>query len=352
VTEGHSLAAGILAGRRRALARAITLVESTRPDHRAAAEALMAELLPAAGKSVRIGISGIPGAGKSTFIEAFGSHLIAQGHKVAVLAVDPSSPRSGGSLLGDKTRMERLSRDESAFIRPTPTGGSLGGVARRTQDAILLCEAAGFDRVLVETVGVGQSEIAVSDMVDMFLLLLVPGGGDELQGLKKGIVEIADAVVVNKADGDLAAAAERAARDYRSALHLLRGASPEWTVPVLRCSALTGEGVAELGTTVDSFVAAMNKTGEFAAKRRAQALRWLWQEVSEELLGRFRADPWVAERRGALEHAVASGIMTPATAAESLLKGFLDRTQQNCINGEQELEGCCSDERYTGRESA
>lgn len=338
MTSEPSLAAEILAGQRRALARAITLVESTRPDHRAAAEALMAELLPAAGRSVRIGISGIPGAGKSTFIEAFGGHLIEQGHKVAVLAVDPSSPRSGGSLLGDKTRMERLSRDDRAFIRPTPTGGSLGGVARRTQDAILLCEAAGFDRVLVETVGVGQSEIAVANMVDMFLLLLVPGGGDELQGLKKGIVEIADAVVVNKADGDLAAAAERAVRDYRTALHLLRGISPAWTVPVLRCSALTGEGIAAVGDTVEAFVAAMGETGDFTAKRSEQALRWLWQEVSEELLSRFRADPWVAERRDALERAVATGAMMPATAAESLLKGFLDRTRQNCINGGREAE--------------
>jgi LAO/AO transport system kinase len=338
VTGESSLADELRAGRRRALARAITLAESTRPDHRAQAEALMADLLPDAGKSIRIGISGIPGAGKSTFIEAFGSHLIARGHKVAVLAVDPSSPRSGGSLLGDKTRMETLSRDERAFIRPTPTGGSLGGVARRTRDAILLCEAAGFDVILVETVGVGQSEFAVADMVDMFLLLLVPGGGDELQGLKKGIVEIADAVVVNKADGDLAAAAERAERDYRSALHLLRGASPAWTVPVLRCSALTGEGIAAVAGTVEAFADTMKKAGSFEAKRSDQALRWLWQEVSEELLARFRADPYVTERRAALEQAVAAGRMMPASAAENLLKGFLDRSAQNCINGGRDAE--------------
>ena len=334
-----SLAAQIVDGQRRALARAITLAESTRRDHREAAEALMAELLPAAGKTIRIGISGIPGAGKSTFIEAFGSHLIAEGHKVAVLAVDPSSPRSGGSLLGDKTRMETLSRDPNAFIRPTPTGGSLGGVARRTRDAILLCEAAGFDRILVETVGVGQSEIAVADMVDMFLLLLVPGGGDELQGLKKGIVEIADAVIVNKADGDLADAADRAVRDYRSALHLLRGVSPDWTVPVLRCSSLTGEGIAGVGETVEAYAATMKKNGAFEARRSEQALHWLWQEVSEDLLTRFRADPWVAERQGALEAAVASGKMMPSLAAEDLLKGFLDRTQQTCINVGRDAEG-------------
>ncbi len=338
MTQEPSLAGDIRAGRRRALARAITLAESTRPDHRAAAEALMAELLPDAGKSIRVGVSGIPGAGKSTFIEAFGFHLIEQGHKVAVLAVDPSSPRSGGSLLGDKTRMERLSRDERAFIRPTPTGGSLGGVARRTRDAILLCEAAGFDVILVETVGVGQSEFAVADMVDMFLLLLVPGGGDELQGLKKGIVEIADAVVVNKADGDLAAAADRAVHDYRNALHLLRPASADWTVPVLRCSALTGEGIGEVAEAVQIFADTMKKAGAFAARRGDQSLRWLWQEVSEELLARFRADPYVTERRGALEQAVAAGRMTPAMAAEDLLKGFLDRTRQNCINGEREAE--------------
>lgn len=334
-----SLASQILAGQRRALARAITLAESTRPDHRHQAEGLMAELLPAAGRSVRIGISGVPGAGKSTFIEAFGGHLIAAGHKVAVLAVDPSSPRSGGSLLGDKTRMESLSRDPNAFIRPTPTGGSLGGVARRTRDAILLCEAAGFDRILVETVGVGQSEIAVADMVDMFLLLLVPGGGDELQGLKKGIVEIADAVIVNKADGDLADAAGRAVRDYRNALHLLRGVSPDWTVPVLRCSALTGEGIAGVDETVKAYVAAMKINHSFDRRRGEQALRWLWQEVSDDLLTRFRADPWVAERRGALEEAVASGSMMPSRAAEDLLKGFLDRTRQTCINVERDAEG-------------
>jgi LAO/AO transport system kinase len=315
------------------------MAESTRRDHRQTAEALLAELLPAAGKSVRVGISGIPGAGKSTFIEAFGSHLITLGHKVAVLAVDPSSPRSGGSLLGDKTRMETLSRDPNAFIRPTPTGGSLGGVARRTRDAILLCEAAGFDVILVETVGVGQSEFAVADMVDMFLLLLVPGGGDELQGLKKGIVEIADAVIVNKADGDLAEAAERAVRDYRAALHLLRGVSADWTVPVLRCSALTGEGVADVGRIVEDYIAVLKRDGSFGAKRSRQALGWLWQEVSEDLLARFHADGWVAEQRAGLEAAVASGKMTPAMAAENLLKGFLDRTQQNCVNVARDEEG-------------
>ena len=338
MSEAPSLADDIRQGQRRALARAITLAESTRRDHRATAEALMAELLPDSGKSIRIGISGVPGAGKSTFIEAFGGHLIDRGSKVAVLAVDPSSPRSGGSLLGDKTRMERLSRDPSAFVRPTPTSGSLGGVARRTRDAIMLCEAAGFDVILVETVGVGQSEFAVADMVDMFLLLLVPGGGDELQGLKKGIVEIADAVVVNKADGDLVPAAERAVRDYKSALHLLRGAVPEWTVPVLRCSALSGDGIAGIAETVDAYAQATRNSGRFEAKRSDQALRWLWQEVSEELLTRFRADSWVAEKRADLERAVGRGDMMPASAATELLKGFLDRTSQNCVNIQRDAE--------------
>ncbi|MBI5163680.1 MAG: methylmalonyl Co-A mutase-associated GTPase MeaB, partial [Magnetospirillum sp.] len=223
-----ALVAGVQAGERRALARAITLIESTRPDHRDAADALLHDLLPQAGNAVRVGITGVPGAGKSTFIEAFGLAAIAAGHRLAVLAVDPSSPRSGGSILGDKTRMEELSRDPRAFIRPSPSGGTLGGVARRTREAMLVCEAAGFDVVIVETVGVGQSETAVADMVDMFLLLLVPGGGDELQGLKKGIVELADAIVVNKADGDLAAAAGRAARDYANALHLLAAPAGGW----------------------------------------------------------------------------------------------------------------------------
>lgn len=336
--DAPTLAGEIRQGQRRALARAITLAESTRADHRESAEALMAELLPDSGRSIRIGISGVPGAGKSTFIEAFGFHLIEKGSKVAVLAVDPSSPRSGGSLLGDKTRMERLSRHPSAFIRPTPTGGSLGGVARRTRDAILLCEAAGFDVILVETVGVGQSEIAVADMVDMFLLLLVPGGGDELQGLKKGIVEIADAVVVNKADGDLVSAAERAVRDYKSALHLLRAAVPEWTVPVLRCSALTGDGIGDVAAAVSAFAEVMRKTGRFEAKRGDQALRWLWQEVSDELLARFRADPWVAGKRADLEEAVTRGEIMPASAAAELLKGFLDRTRQNCVNVRRDAE--------------
>src|SRR5947208_3828114 len=235
----------VVDGDRRALARAITRVESTRADHRAEAEALLAEVLPHVGGAMRVGISGAPGAGKSTFIEALGLHLVERDHRVAVLAVDPSSTRSGGSILGDKTRMEELTRSPHAFVRPSPTSGTLGGVARRTREALLLCEAAGFDVVLVETVGVGQSEVKVAAMVDLFLVLVAPGGGDELQGLKRGIMELADLVVVNKADGDLAATAAHTAADYAAALHLVRPRTPVWTPRVLTCSALTGLGIPE-----------------------------------------------------------------------------------------------------------
>jgi len=320
-----TLADSVRAGNRRALAQAITLAESTRIEHRADAERLLAELLPASGRSIRLGFTGVPGAGKSTLIEAFGTHVIEQGRKVAVLAVDPSSPRSGGSLLGDKTRMELLARNENAYIRPTPSAGTLGGVARRTREAILLCEAAGFDVILVETVGVGQSEMAVADLVDMFLLILVPGGGDELQGLKKGIVEIADAVIVNKADGDLQAAAHRAAIDYRNALHFLRPHGDGWTVPVLQCSALNRQGVAEIWETAQRFCELMRSNGSFAQKRSDQALRWMWHEVSEELLQRLRDHPEVIAARDEIERAVVAGRMLPAAGAASLLKGLLDR---------------------------
>ncbi len=317
-----ALARGVLSGERRALARAITLIESTRPDHREMAEALMHELLPHSGHSVRIGITGIPGAGKSTFIESFGLHVLDQGGRPAVLAVDPSSPRSGGSILGDKTRMEELSRDARAFIRPSPSGGTLGGVARRTREAMLVCEAAGFDVIVVETVGVGQSETAVADMVDMFLLVLVPGGGDELQGIKKGIVELADAIVVNKADGDLAAAAARAARDYTNALHLLAPASPHWRVPVLTCSALARTGIDQVWRTVGDYRGAMDGAGALARRRAAQAHAWMWNEVSETLLQALRDDPRVAMLLPEMERGVAAGRMAPGAAARQLVGTF------------------------------
>lgn len=316
------LAQGVLAGDRRSVARAITLIESTRTDHREAAERLLHEILPHAGRSVRIGITGVPGAGKSTFIEAFGLHVVEQGHKLAVLAVDPSSPRSGGSILGDKTRMEDLSRDIRAFIRPSPSGCTLGGVARRTREAMLVCEAAGFDVVVVETVGVGQSETAVADMVDMFLLLLVPGGGDELQGIKKGIVELADAIIVNKADGDLAVAARRAARDYTNALHLLTPASAAWMVPVLTCSALERGGIAEVWAAIGKYRQAMDGIGRFDQRRAEQAHAWMWNEINETLLQTLKNDAAVAAQLPALERDVAAGRMAPGAAARRLVKAF------------------------------
>ncbi|HIJ61098.1 MAG TPA: methylmalonyl Co-A mutase-associated GTPase MeaB [Rhodospirillaceae bacterium] len=329
IIDPRTLARGVLAGERRALARAITLIESTRPDHRATAEAMLEQLLPHTGASVRIGISGVPGVGKSTFIEAFGLHVIGGGHRVAVLAVDPSSPRSGGSILGDKTRMEELSRDERAFIRPSPSGGTLGGVARRTREALLACEAAGFDVIIVETVGVGQSETAVADMVDMFLLLLVPGGGDELQGIKKGIVEIADAIIVNKADGDLANAAKRAARDYQNALHLLRPASRHWSVPVLSCSAVNSLGIADVWETVGRYRQVMGEAGELAARREAQAQSWMWNEIAENLMLRFRSHPAIGTLLAEVEVKLASGQATPTAAAQTLLNTFLNRGDGN-----------------------
>jgi LAO/AO transport system kinase len=313
----------VRAGDRQALARAVTLVESTRPDHRGEAAALLASLAPHAGGAFRIGISGVPGVGKSTFIEALGLQLIGAGRRVAVLSVDPSSAVSGGSILGDKTRMAELSRRPEAFIRPSPAGGTLGGVARRTREALLLCEAACYDVVVVETVGVGQSETAVGSMTDLFLLLLLPGGGDELQGMKRGIVELADLVLVNKADGELAPAAARAVEAYRAALGLLRPRTAGWEVPVASCSALAGTGIAEAWQTMLRFREAMAASGAFAARRSAQARDWLWSETAEGLLERLREHPGVRERLAALEEAVAAGTLPPTVAARGLLDSFL-----------------------------
>lgn len=311
----------VLKGERRALARAITLVESTNPSHRAQAGQLLERLLPHTGQAVRLGITGVPGAGKSTFIESFGLYVVGQGHKLAVLAVDPSSPRSGGSILGDKTRMEELSRHSGSFIRPSPSGGSLGGVARRTREAMLVCEAAGFDVVIVETVGVGQSETRVSDMVDMFLLLLVPSGGDELQGIKKGVVELADALLINKADGDLETAAERTCRDYANALHLLSPIHQDWTVPVEKISALTGKGMDAVWALIQRFVKTMGEE-RLAAKRAAQAQSWLWQAIDDGLKERFLAHPGISDALAGSEASVAQGKQSPTTAANRLLDLF------------------------------
>lgn len=313
------LADAVRGGDRRALARALTLVESTRPDHRGRADGLLHLLLPATGGAVRVGISGAPGVGKSTFIEALGLHLADAGRRVAVLAVDPSSEVSGGSILGDKTRMERLSRHPNAFIRPSPSGGALGGVARRSRETLLVMEAAGYEAVLVETVGVGQSETAVAEMTDSFLLLLAPAGGDELQGIKKGIVELADLLVITKADGELVPAAERARADYTAALAILATGSG-WQPPVLSCSAMTGAGISEVWQAIGRHREALG--AGLAAKRTAQARRWMWREVEDGLIAALRADPEVAARLGPLERAVASGGMTPGEAAAELLRAF------------------------------
>jgi LAO/AO transport system kinase len=315
-----NLADEVRAGDRRSLARAITLVESTRPDHRDEAAALLDALLPATGGATRVGISGAPGAGKSTFIEALGLHVVGAGHEVAVLAVDPSSARGGGSILGDKTRMEQLSRSPHAYIRPSPSGGTLGGVARRTREAMLVCEAAGFDVVVVETVGVGQSEIAVAGMVDAFLLLLAPGAGDDLQGVKRGIVEMADVVVVNKCDGALADLARHTAGDYRHALHLFRARTDGWVPRVQTASALTGDGIDAVWATIEEFTATVRASGGLDARRGEQAREWMWSEVSETLLERLRADTRVRAELDALEAEVVAGRISPTAAARRLLE--------------------------------
>jgi LAO/AO transport system kinase len=318
------LLAPLLAGDRRALAQAITLIESTRADHRERADALLAAVLPRTGKSVRLGITGVPGVGKSTFIERFGLALLERGRSLAVLAIDPSSKRGGGSILGDKTRMEELSRQSAAFIRPSPAGGTLGGVARRTREAMLLVEAAGFDTVIVETVGVGQSETAVSDMVDMFIVLLLPAGGDDLQGIKRGVIELADLIVVNKADGDLLPTARRAASDYQHALRMLRSPTVGWTPEVATCSALTGEGVVEVWQTIERFRQAVGEKG-IVQRRAEQARAWMWSEVGETLLAELRKHPEVRKLVPGLEREVEAGRTTPAAAARNMLKAFHGR---------------------------
>ena len=324
-SDMQELAQAVRDGDRRALGRAITLVESIREDHREQAESLLQALLPHRVGSIRVGISGVPGVGKSTFIEALGQHVIDRGRRVAVLAVDPSSKLSGGSILGDKTRMEALSRQPDAFIRPSPAGTTLGGVARRTREAISICEAARHDVVIVETVGVGQSETAVKDMTDMFVLLLSPAGGDELQGMKKGIVELADLILVNKADGEFEMAARHAVSDYRSAIHLLRPASPNWQVPVTACSALTGKGIDEAWAHVDDFETKLGASGEIAECRADQARAWLWSEVGDTLLERLKAHPEVRSMLEDLENQVVTGAMTPAAAARRVLTAFLGK---------------------------
>src|SRR5713101_3806075 len=285
------LICGLRAGERAVLARAITLVESKRLDHQRSAHQLVQSLLPHTGTARRVGITGAPGVGKSTTIDALGSHLTGLGHQVAVLAVDPSSARTGGSILADKTRMAQLAADARAFIRPSPTAGTLGGVAAKTREAMLLCEAAGFDVVLVETVGIGQSETAVADMTDFFLALMLPGAGDELQGIKKGLVELADMIAVNKADGDNLKRANHAAADYRSALQILTPRSEHWQPPVVTYSALTGAGIGELWQKILDHRRAMNASGEFGARRRQQQIKWMWSMLEQRMTARLRSDP-------------------------------------------------------------
>jgi len=317
--DPDALAAGILAGDRRALARGITLIESSRPDQRPHADELVATLLPHRPSTLRIGITGPPGVGKSTFIEALGLHLVGLGHRVAVLTVDPTSSVTGGSILGDKTRMEELARHPAAFIRPSPGGSELGGVARRTREAMVLCEAFGHDVVVVETIGVGQSEVTVAGMVDLFLVLMNPGGGDELQGIKRGIMELADLVVVNKADGDLAPAAGRTAADYGNALHLLRPRWRSWVARSMSCSALEARGVDQVWQAIEEFRQAVSASGELDRHRADQAVAWFWNEVRGGLTDRLRADPAVVALLPELEAEVASGRAAPVTSARRLL---------------------------------
>lgn len=308
----------ILSGDRRALAKAITLVESQRENDRQAAQELLHSVLPHTGGSVRVGITGVPGVGKSTFIEAFGQHVIAQGHRLAVLAVDPSSPVAGGSILGDKTRMELLSRSDNAFIRPSPAGKALGGVAFKTRESLLLCEAAGFDVILVETVGVGQSEHQVAGMVDFFLLLMLPGGGDELQGIKKGILELADAIVVNKADGASEALARTTQQHYRSAMSLLSHGDI-WDPPVMTCSALQGNGIDEIWQAIADYRQVTMNAGSFQRTRAQQNLAWMRQLIDELLRNSLAQHPAVKAALPDIEAAVTNTELTPLSAAQSVL---------------------------------
>ncbi|MDY0383200.1 methylmalonyl Co-A mutase-associated GTPase MeaB [Trichlorobacter sp.] len=319
--ELHTLAENIRSGNIRAIGKGITLIESKKPEHAQQAAQLLELLLPYSGNSLRIGITGVPGVGKSTFIEAFGSYLTSQGHKVAVLAVDPSSQITGGSILGDKTRMEELSRNPKAFIRPSPAGETLGGVARRTRETMLLCEAAGYDVVIVETVGVGQSETTVASMVDFFMLLQLATAGDELQGIKKGVMELADAIIINKADLDHQKT-ELARRQYQNALHILRPKSKQWTVPVLSVSALQHQGVAEVWEMLSRFRAAMQDSGEFDDTRRRQAVDWMWALLMDDLKTLFLEHPEVKGIFPQLQQAVSQGITTPAAASRRLLDVF------------------------------
>ena len=315
----HDYIHGILEHDRRTLAKTITLIESSLPAHRDQARKIIDLLLPYTGKAMRLGITGVPGAGKSTFIETLGIMLVQKGYSVAVLAVDPSSTRSGGSILADKTRMEKLSAEERAFIRPSPSGGTLGGVARKTRETMLVCEAAGFDVVIIETVGAGQSEVAVASMVDFFLVLMIPGAGDELQGMKKGIMELADAIAVNKADGDNVKKANLARKQYETALHFLTPSSPNWSPPVLTCSATEMTGIDKIWEIVLDYKKKFTASGELEAKRKKQAIDWMWFLVKEGLTEWFNKNPYVKRMIPKVEREVEQGTIAPTAAADKLL---------------------------------
>ena len=310
---------GVTGGSRLVMAKTITLIESILPEHQETAQAVLDALLPYTGKAVRLGITGVPGAGKSTFIESFGTMLTEKGHRVAVLAVDPSSPRTGGSILADKTRMEKLSTSERAFIRPSPSGGTLGGVTRKTRETMMICEAAGYDVILVETVGVGQSEVAVASMVDFFLVLMIAGAGDELQGIKKGVLELADAIAVNKADGDNVERAKLARAQYETAMHLLSPPSPDWSTPVLLCSSLTGAGLEEIWDVVLKHRRIMNDKGELERKRSEQSRLWMWALVKEGLEAWFARNAQVVNLLPLIEKEVVGGKITATSGAARIL---------------------------------
>ncbi len=311
--------AGVLSGDRTQVAKAITLVESTLPEHAAQAQELLAQLMPKTGGSQRIGITGVPGAGKSTLIDKFGSYLTGEGHRVAVLAIDPSSSRRGGSILGDKTRMQSLANDPASFIRPSPSSGSLGGVARSTREALFIVEAAGYDVVIVETVGVGQSESTVASMVDCFVMLMVPGTGDSLQGIKRGVLELAEIIMVNKADGDRAHEAQHVARELAEALHLFGASSPSWEPPVLTCSALEGTGIDRLWSEIERHREALIRSGEFDAKRETQLTDWMWSLVEDRVISHLRSDPGVKASAPEIEQQLRARSITPVQGAQLIL---------------------------------
>lgn len=325
MTDISTLETGILKGDRTLLARAITLVESKRPDHRKQARELLEKLAPQTGKAIRVGVTGVPGVGKSTTIEALGNRLTLKGNKVAVLTIDPSSSKTGGSILGDKTRMHTLAGNPDAFIRPSPSSGTLGGVAAKTRETMLLCEAAGFGVVIIETVGIGQSEITVAEMVDFFLILMLPGAGDDLQGIKKGVLEIADMIAVNKADGDNQARAERAAADYRNALHILSPQSANWSPPVVTYSGLHDTGVEELWSQVELFQQRMTASGEWQQRREQQRIGWMWSMFDERLKSVLRDRPDLQVLANQLKLEVKAGTLQPGTAVDQLFETLFSK---------------------------